>query len=128
MGDIYGRVRIYNAGFLVFTVGSVALAFDPHVLAALTAHNAATLTGKQFVPELISTPFHDGLVIVFSLAIAMALVAAVASLLRGERYVHQDEQVVVQVGGDDVPGSSPAAPPATAPHDHGRVSSPTASS
>ena len=26
------------------------------------------------------------------------------------------------------PGSSPTAPPATAPHDHGRVSSPTASS
>src|SRR3984957_4817335 len=29
MGDIYGRVRIYNAGFAVFTVGSIALAFDP---------------------------------------------------------------------------------------------------
>jgi MFS family permease len=29
LGDIYGRVRIYNAGFVVFTVGSVALAFDP---------------------------------------------------------------------------------------------------
>ncbi|HTX55964.1 MAG TPA: MFS transporter [Candidatus Acidoferrales bacterium] len=29
MGDIYGRVRIYNAGFLVFTVASVLLSFDP---------------------------------------------------------------------------------------------------
>jgi MFS family permease len=28
-GDIYGRVRIYNAGFAVFTVGSIALAVDP---------------------------------------------------------------------------------------------------
>ncbi|HET8581639.1 MAG TPA: MFS transporter [Jatrophihabitans sp.] len=29
LGDIYGRVRIYNAGFAVFTVGSIALALDP---------------------------------------------------------------------------------------------------
>src|ERR1700760_2009654 len=28
-GDIYGRVRIYNAGFAVFTVASVLLSFDP---------------------------------------------------------------------------------------------------
>jgi MFS family permease len=30
LGDIYGRVRIYNAGFAIFTVGSVALALDPY--------------------------------------------------------------------------------------------------
>jgi MFS family permease len=29
LGDIYGRVRIYNAGFLVFTIASVLLSFDP---------------------------------------------------------------------------------------------------
>ena len=29
LGDMYGRVRIYNAGFVVFTLGSVALALDP---------------------------------------------------------------------------------------------------
>jgi MFS family permease len=29
LGDIYGRVRIYNAGFVVFTVSSVLLSFDP---------------------------------------------------------------------------------------------------
>src|ERR1700733_4456019 len=29
MGDIYGRVRIYNIGFGVFTVAAVALSFDP---------------------------------------------------------------------------------------------------
>jgi MFS family permease len=28
-GDIFGRVRIYNAGFLVFTIASVLLSFDP---------------------------------------------------------------------------------------------------
>src|ERR1700760_2299439 len=29
LGDIYGRVRIYNLGFLVFTVAAIALVFDP---------------------------------------------------------------------------------------------------
>ena len=29
LGDMYGRVRIYNLGFVVFTVGSIALAVDP---------------------------------------------------------------------------------------------------
>ncbi len=28
-GDLFGRVRIYNAGFAVFTVASVMLSFDP---------------------------------------------------------------------------------------------------
>ncbi len=29
LGDIYGRVRMYNLGFAVFTVGALALPFDP---------------------------------------------------------------------------------------------------
>ncbi|MCW2539902.1 MAG: major facilitator superfamily 1 [Frankiales bacterium] len=29
LGDIYGRVRMYNAGFVVFTVASILLALDP---------------------------------------------------------------------------------------------------
>jgi len=29
LGDMYGRVKIYNAGFAVFTVASVLLSFDP---------------------------------------------------------------------------------------------------
>jgi MFS family permease len=49
---------------------------------------AATLTGKEFFPQLISSPFHHGLVIVFLLAIGMSLVGALASLSRGSRYVH----------------------------------------
>jgi MFS family permease len=34
LGDIYGRVRMYNAGFLVFTLASIALVFTPDVGAA----------------------------------------------------------------------------------------------
>jgi MFS family permease len=29
LGDMFGRVRIYNLGFVVFTLASVALSFDP---------------------------------------------------------------------------------------------------
>src|SRR5436305_10884017 len=29
LGDMYGRVRIYNAGFALFTVTSIALSLDP---------------------------------------------------------------------------------------------------
>lgn len=29
MGDMYGRVRIYNLGFLIFAVSAIALVFDP---------------------------------------------------------------------------------------------------
>ena len=29
LGDMFGRVKIYNAGFVVFTVASILLSFDP---------------------------------------------------------------------------------------------------
>jgi MFS family permease len=30
LGDMYGRVKIYNAGFVVFTIASILLSFDPY--------------------------------------------------------------------------------------------------
>jgi MFS family permease len=59
-------------------------------LAALPASDSKTLTGHTFFPSLISGPFHHGLVIVFVMAIAMSVIGAVASMLRGGRYVHDD--------------------------------------
>src|SRR5262249_52070671 len=58
------------------------------VLAKLPASHAAFLTGHSFFPSLIAAPFHTGLDIAFDFAIVACLVAAVASLLRGKRYVH----------------------------------------
>jgi MFS family permease len=55
------------------------------VLNTIPAHNAATLTGTNFFPNLISGPFHHGLTIVFATATAMAVVAAIASMLRGKQ-------------------------------------------
>ncbi|MGV9852793.1 MFS transporter [Streptomyces sp. NPDC003442] len=60
----------------------------PQVLDHLPAHHAAYLTGRGFFPALISPPFSQGLSAAFDFAIAACLVAAVASLLRGGRYVH----------------------------------------
>jgi MFS family permease len=54
-------------------------------LAALPAAAQRTITGKQFFPDLISGPFHRGLVVVFAASAALAALAAVASLLRGSR-------------------------------------------
>jgi MFS family permease len=45
------------------------------------------LTGRAYFPHLIATPFHDGLVVVFTTAAALSGIAAVASLLRGGRTV-----------------------------------------
>jgi MFS family permease len=45
LGDMFGRVRIYNLGFVVFTLASIALSLDP-----LTGtHGAMWLIGWRFV-------------------------------------------------------------------------------
>ena len=61
-------------------------------LSSLPAHDQAALTGHAFFPQLISGPFHHGLLIVFGMAIAMSVIGAFASMLRGTRYVHVDER------------------------------------
>ena len=68
------------------------------VLAHLPAHNVATLTGKRFFPELISQPFHHGLVIVFTTAMALLALAAAASALRGRRFVHEEQAAPTEPG------------------------------
>jgi MFS family permease len=60
-----------------------------HAISKLPASHAAYLTGHTFFPSLISGPFQHGLDIAFDFAIAACLIAAVASLLRGGRYVHE---------------------------------------
>ena len=60
-----------------------------HTITKLPASHAAYLTGHTFFPSLISTAFQHGLAIAFDFAIVACLIAAVASLLRGSRYVHE---------------------------------------
>ncbi len=65
----------------------------PGILDHLPAADVHYLTGRSFFPTLISGPFASGLAVAFGFAIAACLVAAVASWLRGGRYVHVDEPV-----------------------------------
>jgi hypothetical protein len=57
------------------------------VLAALSPAHRALLTGREFFPHLIASPFHVGLTIAFTVAALLSLVAAFASALRGGRDV-----------------------------------------
>jgi MFS family permease len=58
-----------------------------HVLSTLPPARAAYLTGHSFFPALISPSFSHGLTVAFAFAAAMCVVAALASLLRGGKYV-----------------------------------------
>ena len=63
----------------------------------------ATLTGRSFFPHLISAPFHTALVYAFAFAIVACLVAAVASLLRGGKYHHEDHAALEGEAVEPVP-------------------------
>ncbi|MFC4242279.1 MFS transporter [Gryllotalpicola reticulitermitis] len=54
-----------------------------HVLGQLPAEARSILTGHTFFPSLLAGPFHDGLIVVFSVSAAISLISAVASALRG---------------------------------------------
>jgi MFS family permease len=99
----------------VSTLFSALLGFNPiksmlaptGALATLPARNAAILTGKQFFPNLISGPFHHGLVIVFSAAIAMSVLGALISLLRGKQFYYAEPEAAgTPVPSEAVPGGA----------------------
>ncbi|GAY14768.1 MFS transporter [Mycobacterium sp. shizuoka-1] len=48
--------------------------------------NADVLTGQTFFPNLITEPFHSGLVVVFGAAALMMVIGAIASLFNPGRY------------------------------------------
>jgi hypothetical protein len=55
------------------------------VLASLSPKSQQLFTGRAFFPQLISAPFHQGLIVVFTAAAILSLLAAIASLSRGSR-------------------------------------------
>ena len=63
---------------------------DPAQLQPGSGVDVGRLTGETFFPHLISGPFMHGLLIAFGASILMLLIAAGASLMRGERYVHAE--------------------------------------
>ena len=76
------------------------------MLAHLPAGHAAYLTGRSFFPSVISPSFKIGLRYAFDFAIGCSIIAAIASLLRGGRYVHGQEEPSRRTSEDDL--DSPA--------------------
>jgi len=70
----------------------------PQVLHGLPAAQQHALTGRSFFPSLISSPFHTALVYAFAFAIVACIVAALASALRGGKYHHAEEPIIVEAG------------------------------
>jgi MFS family permease len=110
----------------VSTVFSAMLGYNPvqsmlaptGELTRLPAHNVAVLTGRQFFPNLISAPFHHGLVIVFTAAAIMSVIGALVSLMRGKQFYWDDQgtavteaAVATAAGEPPVAGSPVAASP-----------------
>lgn len=80
-----------------------------HTLAALPHAQAAQITGREFFPALISGPFGDALHVAFGFALVACLVAAVASFLRGGRYVHGEAAGASPRSAAATPGEATAA-------------------
>jgi len=72
------------AAFLGYNPMAELLA--PHNALHQPGVNAEVLTGKTFFPELITGPFHSGLVVVFGAAALMMVIGAIASLFNPGRY------------------------------------------
>jgi MFS family permease len=84
---------------------SAFLGYNPmkELLGPLLSHlkgvNANYLTGREFFPKLITTPFRDGLREAFLFAIIASLVAVVASLLTGQLRKRRAESLGEELAG-----------------------------
>ncbi|MEA2134082.1 MAG: hypothetical protein QOC68_1991 [Solirubrobacteraceae bacterium] len=102
-------VSILFAAFLGYN--PIEHLLGPHVLAGVSAHDHALLTGHTFFPTLISGPFRDGLHAAFLFAIVACLIAAAASLMRGGHPGAEIEGAPCTSSGTDSPRSASATEP-----------------
>jgi len=78
-------VSVLFAAFLGYD--PVRTLIGPSVIGHLSAANAASLTSRDFFPNLIAEPFRSGLQKAFAFAIGACLLAALMSWSRGRRSV-----------------------------------------
>jgi len=101
-------------------------------LAKLPAANQQVLTGRQFFPDLLSGPFHQGLIVVFGVAAALSVLAALASLMRGAHQTPQTVKTAQMAQSAQTTQTttipSAAAAPATVPAPRGKKNAMTLSS
>ncbi len=79
------------------------------VLGHMSHAKAAFLTGHRFFPSLVAHPFASGIHEAFYFAAGCCVVAAIASWLRGKKYVHVSESVAPE----SVAPPAPTGPAAT---------------
>ena len=89
-------VSVLFAAFLGYNPAKELI--GPHVLARLSTHDAATITGRSFFPHLIAGPFQHGLHEAFAFAIIACLIAAAASWSRGRRFVAAEALTTPRAG------------------------------
>lgn len=58
----------------------------------LSAAAQANLLGKTFFPTLISAPFMVGLSAAFYISAGLCLIGAIASLMRGKQFIHEESE------------------------------------
>jgi MFS family permease len=75
------------------------------IIKLLPSAEQAQLLGKTFFPNLLSGPFESGLRVAFSISAFLMVVAAMASWLRGKKYMHNpsDPSEPEPVPPDDFP-------------------------
>ncbi len=76
----------------------------------LSTQTQALIFGKTFFPHLILPAFMDGLRLAFYVSAGLALIAAVASLLRGKRYIHGEEESPAAVSAPETRRTRSGAP------------------
>jgi len=79
------------------------------VLLHLPAAKAAELTGRSYLPGLLTGPFRAGLHIAFAFSIGCCLIAAAASWSRGTRFVAAEHEPTLAAAAPDlIPEAEPA--------------------
>jgi MFS family permease len=99
IGSLFAAFLGYNP--IKELLGSTAVLHHQY---GLSVTHARYLLGRSFFPSLIERPFADGLHLAFDFAAGASLVAAVASLLRGGRYVHRPAEPLAEEIGDGLAG------------------------
>ncbi len=72
------------------------------LLGHLPSAHAAYVTGREFFPNLITQPFHDGLGVAFGFAIAVSVIAAIASGLTGRTKPAPESQAPAESLGSEL--------------------------
>jgi MFS family permease len=105
-GYLFAAFLGYNP--LQQLLGAKVLGLLPHL-------DALRLIGKEFFPSLISQPFRHGLIYVLVFAAVMCLIAAMASWLRGGKFVHEEAHGHAGRSGQAAPVEAAATSPAASP-------------